>query len=114
MQAGLHAFQTGQYEHDGFLLTNRTCLQIDWLMMHRTSQNSMSNLQLVEHLTRYSDSERESSLSGPVHYRSPHQLSYPIVTVVQLNLLMRMECIFLYSLAISQFYLLLLVSNVTS
>jgi len=91
-----------------------TCLQWQWLR-HRTRQKPlMSNLQLVEQLTNYSDSERASSLSGPVHNQSPHSLSYPFVTVVRLNLLMRMECIFLYSLAISKFYLLLLVSYVTS
>jgi len=26
MQTGPHAFQTGQYEHDGFILTSYTCL----------------------------------------------------------------------------------------
>jgi hypothetical protein len=52
MQAGLHAFQIGQYDHDGFLLTTRTCLQRDWLMVHTTSQKPlMSSLQLIKHLT---------------------------------------------------------------
>ena len=80
------------------------------------NQSEASDVQstVVKHLTSYSDSQRESSHSGRVHNRSLHWLSYPIVTVVHLNLLIRMECIFLYSLAFSQFYLLLLVSNVTS
>jgi hypothetical protein len=52
----------------------------------------MSNLQVVSHLPSDTDSERESSLSGPAHNRSLHWLSYPIVTVVHLMTLMRMEC----------------------
>jgi hypothetical protein len=115
MQAGFHAFQTGQYDHDGFLLQTRTCLQIDWRMMHRTSQKPlMSNLQLIEHLTSYSDSEWESSLSGPVRNQSLHWLNFPFVTVVHLILVMVMECVFLYFVAISQFYLFLIVWNVTA
>ena len=31
MRTGPHAFQTGQYEHDGFILTTYICLQRDWL-----------------------------------------------------------------------------------
>jgi hypothetical protein len=31
MKAGLHAFQTGQYEHNGFILTPYTCCQRGWL-----------------------------------------------------------------------------------
>jgi hypothetical protein len=114
MQAGPHSFQTAQYQHDSFLPMPHTCLQRGQLR-HRTSQKPlMSNLQLVEHLTSYSDSERESNIIGPVHKKSLHWLSYPLVTVAYLILLMRMECIILYSLAFSQFYLLSLVSTVTS
>jgi hypothetical protein len=73
MQAGFHAVQTGQYDHDGFLLQTRTYLQIDWIMMQRSSQKPlMSNLQLIEQFTSYSDSERESSLSGPVRNQLLH------------------------------------------
>ena len=95
-----------------YISSDTRCWQ-DYIVMS-CQKPLMSNLQLVRHLTSYSDSESESSLSGPVLNQSPHWLSYPIVTVVHLNLLIRMECIFLYSLAFSQFYLLLLVSNVTS
>jgi len=53
MQAGLHAFQTGQCDHDGFPLTTHTCLQRDWLMVHTTSQKPlMSSLQLVKTLNK--------------------------------------------------------------
>ena len=112
MQAGLHTTQIGQYENS-FLLT---LYLFAMTMAEAQNQAEASDVQSTasEQLTSYSDSEQESSLGGPVHNQSPHSLSYPFVTVVHLNLLMRMVCIFLYSLAISKFYLLLLVSYVTS
>jgi len=71
MQAGPHAFQNGQYEHEGYLLT--LFLFAKRLTKSRNSQKPlMSNLKLAEHLTSYSDSDRESSVSGPVHNRSIH------------------------------------------
>jgi len=59
MQAGLHAFQTGQYEHDGLLLTPCTCLQRACLRHRTTQEPLMSNLKLVEHLKSNTDSEQE-------------------------------------------------------
>jgi hypothetical protein len=63
----------------------------------------MYNLQIFKHLTCYTDSEWESNLNGLLHYKSLHWLCYLFVTVAHLTLLIRMECISLYSLAFSCF-----------
>ena len=58
MQAGLHAFQPGQYEHDDLILTPYTCLQRGWL--NRVNKEPlMYNSQLFKHSTSYTDSENQ-------------------------------------------------------
>ena len=72
------------------------------------NQSGASDIQSTTgQLTNYSNSERESNFRGQVHNRSIHWMSYPLVSVVYLILLMRRECIFVYYMAFSQFYLLL-------
>jgi hypothetical protein len=63
----------------------------------------ISSLQILKHLSSCTDSEWESNLNGPVHNWPLHWLSYPFVTVAHFILLIRLESIHLYSLAISHF-----------
>jgi hypothetical protein len=69
MQTGLNSFPPGQYEHGGFI--HSLHLFAKRLAEHRIiKEDLLYSLQIFKHITSYTDSERETSLDGPVYNRS--------------------------------------------